>query len=326
MDLLIAGTIGLDSIETPFGRAADVLGGSATYASLAAGAFALPGIVSIAGSDFTDNHKEIFTGRGIDLQGLTVAPGKTFRWGGKYDFDLNNRVTLFTELNTLAEFNPLLPENYKKSKYVFLGNIDPVLQLQILNQLQNPEFVALDTMNYWMENKLAELFTVLPKVNAIIINDSEARELSKEFSIHKAAGKILGMMQDHPLPPSFDKRGKTSPEGRPPGKTLIIKRGEYGLQMFQARKIFNLPAFPVEDVFDPTGAGDSFAGAFVGYLSRSADFSWEHLKRACVAGSTAASFCVEKMGVLGLLDIDESKIKNRLAEFKRLTEFDMGAD
>ena len=315
MNLLIAGTIGLDTIETPFARAENVLGGSAVYASLAAGLFTQPGMVSIAGTDFTSEHASVLEKRAVDIGGVTITNGKTFRWGGRYDFDLNNRTTLFTELNSLAEFNPLLPEEYKPAPYVFLGNVAPALQMQILQQLSAPTFIALDTMNYWMEHAWNDLQALLPCVDALIINDAEARELSKEFNINKAAKKILNMMS---AASASEKNTKTP--------LLIIKRGEYGLQMFQGSDIFSLPAFPLEEVFDPTGAGDSFAGAFMGYLAANGSENWEALKRACVAGSVLASFCVEHMGVQGLLDIDETKIKNRLAEFKRLTEFDLNID
>jgi sugar/nucleoside kinase (ribokinase family) len=303
MSLLIVGSVAFDSIKTPFGSVNKTLGGSASYFSLAARFFTKPTVVGVVGDDF--NRLDVFKKRGIDISGIQKAKGKTFHWAGEYSFDLNSRETLKTELGVFADFKPVLSAAQKQSQYVFLGNIHPKLQLDVLGQITKPKFVGLDTMNYWIESAPADLKKVLAKVNILIINDSEAREFSKEHNLIKASKKILGIMNSslHPSP-----------------STLIIKRGEYGLLMFQKNKIFNLPGYPLEDVADPTGAGDTFAGGFMGYLAKTNDTSWPNLKKACVSGSVMASFCVEKLGTKKLQEIGQLEIRRRLKDFERLTQ------
>jgi sugar/nucleoside kinase (ribokinase family) len=305
MDLLIVGSVAFDTITTPFGKEDNALGGSATYFSLAARFFAKPGIVAVVGEDF--NKHQIFKNNTIDVEGLETAPGKSFRWGGEYSFDLNNRTTLFTELNVFEKFDPKLPESYKTSEYIFLGNIHPSLQQKVLKQVKSPKLVGLDTMNFWIEGASRELLETLKLIDVLIINDSEARELTKEHNLIKAAKKIQLLM-----------RGA---KNIPP--TVVIKRGEYGVLMFQNKNWFFAPGFPLEDVYDPTGAGDSFAGGFMGYLAKQKNTTWNELQKACVFGSVMGSFCVEKMGTERLQSLKEDKIKNRYTEFKRFTHFDI---
>ncbi len=327
MKLLIVGSVAYDSIKTPFGKANKTLGGSATYFSLAASFFTKPSLVAVVGQDFKD--EEVFKRLGINISGLEKQPGKTFAWGGEYSFDLNSRKTLFTHLNVFENFKPKLSSDHKKSKFVFLGNIHPSLQLDVLKQVNAPKFVGLDTMNLWIEKTLKDLKTVLKKVDILIINDSEARELSREHNLLKGAKKILSLMQSPSPSPSHQGRGtKNIPSPRGGGlgrgeKIVIIKRGEFGLLMFQKGNIFHLPGYPLEDVVDPTGAGDSFAGGFFGYLAKTDDISWPNLKKACVAGSVMASFCVEKLGTKRLLEIKSLDITQRLKDFKTLTHFEI---
>jgi len=305
MNLLIIGSVAFDSIKTPFESVEGTLGGSATFCSLAASFFTQPGIVAVVGEDFTSGHKKVLTNKNIDLEGLEQAPGKSFAWGGEYSFDLNSRTTLFTNLNVFENFQPKVPENYKKSEYVFLGNIHPLLQKDVLSQTTHTKFVGLDTMNYWIEKALPELKEVLRFVNILIINDSEAREFTHEHNLLKASKKILGIMDLMRQP------------------ILIIKRGENGLSMFQGSHIFSLPAYPLEDVADPTGAGDSFAGGFMGYITQTENTNWENLKLACVYGSIMASFSVEKLGTERLQEITQDEITRRFQDFKNLTHFEM---
>jgi sugar/nucleoside kinase (ribokinase family) len=300
--LLIVGSVAFDSIKTPFGKVNKALGGSASYFSLAASFFTRPSVVAVVGKDFSDKYRGILNKKNIDLSGLQTAKGKSFHWGGKYNFDLNNRETLFTHLNVFENFSPKLSAAHKNIGNLFLGNIHPALQLEVLAQMKNPKFVGLDTMNYWIEKAPKELAKVLKLVDIFIINDSEARELSGEHNLVKGAKGIIGMMGKNP--------------------TLILKRGEYGLLMFKKNQIFHLPGFPLEDVIDPTGAGDSFAGGFMGYLSKTSDYSWANLKRACVAGSVMASFCCEQLGTKRLQEISHADINRRSKEFKHLTHFD----
>ncbi len=323
MNLIVIGSVAYDSIETPFGKAERALGGSASYFSLAASLFTTPGLVGVVGEDFETKDRQTLADHGVDLQGLSVLPGKTFFWSGKYDFDLNKRTTLITDLNVLQDFSPELPEEFIQAPYVFLGNIHPELQKKVVEQASGAQFIGLDTMNYWIEKTPEELREALRVIHCFIINDSEARELSGEANIYKAAKIILGMMkQESTASPSATASGTPPKErGGIPQPTLIIKRGEYGVIMFQGEKFFNLPGYPLEEVIDPTGAGDSFAGGFMGYLAAANDTSWESLKKACVAGSAAASFCVGKMGTAGLLHITQDQMQQRVQEFKKVTEF-----
>ena len=304
MSLLIVGSVAYDSIKTPFGEMDKTLGGSASYFSLAASYFTPPALVAVVGEDFADADREILANKKVDLSGLQKTAGKTFAWGGQYGFDMNSRETLFTELGVFENFKPELSEQHKNADYVFLGNAHPSLQLEVLNQIPSPRLVGLDTMNYWIEKTPAELKKVLSKVDLLVINDSEARELSKQHNLLKAAKIILVLLKQ---------TDKT---------TLIIKRGEYGLLLFAGEQIFNLPGYPLEDVIDPTGAGDSFAGGFMGYLAKTDNLDFENFKKACVAGSTVASFCVEGMGVSKLLNITEADITQRIVDLKKLVEFE----
>ena len=304
MSLLIVGSVAYDSIKTPFGEMDKTLGGSASYFSLAASYFTPPALVAVVGEDFADADREILANKKVDLSGLQKTAGKTFAWGGEYGFDMNSRETLFTELGVFENFKPELSEQHKNADYVFLGNAHPSLQLEVLNQIPSPRLVGLDTMNYWIEKTPAELKKVLSKVDLLVINDSEARELSKQHNLLKAAKIILVLLKQ---------TDKT---------TLIIKRGEYGLLLFAGEQIFNLPGYPLEDVIDPTGAGDSFAGGFMGYLAKTDNLDFENFKKACVAGSTVASFCVEGMGVSKLLNITEADITQRIVDLKKLVEFE----
>ncbi len=314
MSLLIVGSVAFDSIETPFGKIKKALGGSASYFSLAASFFARPSVVGVVGKDFADIYRQPLKKKNIDLSGLEQTAGKTFAWGGKYSFDLNNRETLFTHLNVFENFKPKLSAGHKNASYIFLGNIHPALQLEVLSQIKKPKLVGLDTMNLWIEKTPKELAKILKLVDVFVINDSEARELSGEHNLVKAAKKIIAMMDTTSPQPSPQKGRETA--------TLIIKRGEYGLLLFKGRDVFHLPGYPLEDVIDPTGAGDSFAGGLMGFLAKTEDLSWGNLKRACVAGSVMASFCCERLGTQRLQEISPGDIKRRFKEFKRLTHFD----
>lgn len=302
MGILVVGSFALDSVQTPFDKIEDALGGSATYISLAASYFSGPiEVVGVVGDDFPKSYIEMLSNHNIDLEGLEIIPGgKTFRWSGKYHYDLNVRDTLLTELNVFEKFDPKIPESARKSKFVCLGNIDPVLQSRVLEQMENPQFVVCDTMNFWIEGKKQELLELLPKVNVLIINDSEARLLAKEPNLIKAAKKIKE------LGPSI----------------LIIKKGEHGALLFTEDIIFSAPAYPMENIFDPTGAGDSFAGGFIGYLFKTRDLSVDNLKRAVIYGSTMASFCVEKFSTKGLEELSLLQIQDRFRQFMNLSKFD----
>ncbi|MDH3269318.1 MAG: PfkB family carbohydrate kinase [Ignavibacteria bacterium] len=301
MSLLIVGSVALDSVETPFDKIDDALGGSATYISLAASYFSAPiDLVGVVGSDFPKEYIEMLEKRNIDLEGLQIIEGeKTFRWGGKYHYDLNVRDTLFTELNVFQNFNPIIPENFKKSRYVCLGNIGPDLQLRVLDQVSNPQFVVCDTMNLWINIMKQDLLKLLTRVNVFILNDSEARLLTEEPNLIKAANLIREM----------------GPE------ILIIKKGEHGALLFINDTIFSAPAYPMEMIFDPTGAGDSFAGGFTGYLHQTRDLSIENMKRAVIYGSTLASFCVEKFSTKGIEDLSYLQIQDRFREFIKISSF-----
>jgi sugar/nucleoside kinase (ribokinase family) len=302
LGLLVVGSLALDSVETPFDKIKEALGGSATYISLAASYFSGPvELVGVVGSDFPEEYINLLRKRNIDLEGLQIIDGeKTFRWGGKYHYDLNMRDTLYTELNAFQNFNPLIPEKFQKSKYVCLGNIDPVLQMRVLNQMKDPQFVVCDTMNFWIEGMKNDLLALLKRVNVLIINDSEARMLSNEPNLIKASKLIRNL----------------GPE------ILIIKKGEHGAMLFMGDTIFSAPAYPLEIIFDPTGAGDTFAGGFTGYLYRTRDLSADNLKRAVIYGSSMASFCVEKFSTKALEDLSYLQIQDRFREFKSLSNFD----
>lgn len=299
--LLIVGSIGLDDIETPFDKVQNALGGSTTYISLAASYFTGPvSIVGVVGDDFPQEHITMMQDHNIDLEGLQIVKGaKTFRYGCKYHYDLNVRDSLFTDLNVFEKFNPIIPEKERKSSFAVLGNIAPGLQMNVLDQLSNPKFIVCDTMNFWIDRSKEELLKVLKRVNVLIINDSEARLLSKEPNLIKAAHIISKMGPQY----------------------LIIKKGEHGALLFGDDTIFSAPAYPMENIFDPTGAGDAFAGGFTGYLRKTMDFSFENLKRAVVYGSVMASFCVEKFSTKGLENLSYLEIHNRFLEFRELSTF-----
>jgi len=302
VSVLVVGSVALDTIATPFGSVQEVVGGSATYISAAASYFVSPvRLVGVVGGDFPPKGLAFLEERGIDLEGLEViADGKTFRWSGRYHYDLNMRDTLATDLNVFEKFDPKIPERHRKIRSVCLGNIDPVLQRRVLQQMDGPRIVVCDTMNYWIEGKREELEKTLTMINILILNDSEARLLSKEPNLIKGAKVIRSM-------------GPT---------VVIIKKGEHGALLLTDSMVFSAPAYPMENIFDPTGAGDSFAGGFIGWLARTEDMSEENLKRAVIYGSTLASFCVEKFGVAGLADLTYLRIQDRFREFRELSRFD----
>ena len=303
--LLVVGTVAFDAIETPFGKTDKILGGAATYIALAAKNVAAvdAAIVSVVGEDFPEEYIQLFKERHVNLEGLEVVPGgKTFFWSGKYHNDLNMRDTLVTELNVLADFEPKVPESYQDADIVMLGNLHPGVQLSVIEQMTSPpKLIVLDTMNFWMDHTLDLLVEVIKKVDVITINDEEARQLTGEYSLVKAAAKIHGMGP----------------------KYVVIKKGEHGALLFHNSHVFFAPALPLEEVFDPTGAGDSFAGGFVGYLAQSENISFENMKNAVIHGSNIASFCVEKFGTERLLSLKPEEITNRMAEFTALTQFDI---
>lgn len=302
MGLLVVGSLGLDTVATPFDRVENALGGSAVYISLSSSYFTGPTyMVGVVGDDFPKKYIKLLEDHNIDLEGLQVVEGgKTFRWSGKYHYDLNVRDTLLTELNVFESFDPVIPDKFKKSKFVILGNIDPVLQIRVLDQMDDPNFVVCDTMNYWIEGKREELLKLLKRVNVLIINDSEARLLAHEPNLIKAAKQI------RELGPEF----------------LIIKKGEHGALLFAEDTVFSAPAYPLEMIYDPTGAGDSFAGGFIGYLHKTQDLSVENMKKAVVYGSSLASFCVEKFSTQGLEELDYLRVHDRYREFLNLSKFD----
>ncbi len=307
MSILVVGTMAYDAIKTPFGQTDRIIGGAATYIAYSASYFHKPiNLVSIVGGDFDFEEMEILKSRGADVSGVEIKQdGKSFFWSGVYHMDMNSRDTLVTDLNVLLEFNPILPEAYKSSEYVLLGNIDPVLQMKVIDQMPSkPKLVVLDTMNFWMDVAMDKLMAVIKKVDVLTINDSEARQLSGEYSLVKAAKKILGFGP----------------------KYLIIKKGENGALLFHGDNIFFAPALPLEEVFDPTGAGDTFAGGFIGYLAKTGDISFENMKRAIIYGSTMASFCVEKFGTERLKELDMEEIHDRVEEFVSLSQFDVSIE
>jgi sugar/nucleoside kinase (ribokinase family) len=300
MSLLVVGSVALDSLQTPFGHREEVLGGAASYFSVAASFFAPPRVVAVVGEDFPAEHLEFLASRGIDLAGLVRLPGRTFRWKGRYEFDLNVAHTLDTQLNVFAEFQPELPPAYRDSDYVFLGNIDPDLQRMVLDQVKRPRFVGLDTMNYWITSKRESLLRTLRRVDMLFVNDAEARQLAGEHNVVKAAGAILSMGP----------------------RALVVKRGEYGALLFAGGEVFAASAVPLASVFDPTGAGDSFAGGFMGYLARSGRDDLPVLRRAIVVGSVLASFAVEQFSLDRLRTLTPPEIRGRYGEVRRLGHFD----
>jgi sugar/nucleoside kinase (ribokinase family) len=300
MALLVVGSVAFDAIETPFGRVERTVGGAATYFSLAASFFTRVNLVGVVGDDFTAKHEEVFRGRSVDLAGLERAQGKTFFWSGKYHDNLNDRTTLATDLNVFAEFRPKLPESFRKSQYIFLANIDPTLQRSVLDQVTGkPKLVALDTMNYWIEGTPDELKKTLKQTQVLMINDSETRQLSDEHNLLRAAKAIF----------------KMGP------KTLVIKRGEHGAMMVHGDSVFCVPAYPLDEIHDPTGAGDSFAGGFMGYLASAGKINANSLRLAMVYGSVLGSFAVEKFGLERLLKLKRREITDRVRHFHKLTTF-----
>ncbi|WP_456462017.1 PfkB family carbohydrate kinase [Lutibacter sp.] len=302
--LLIVGTVAFDAIETPFGQTDKILGGAATYISLSASQFGVnSGIVSVVGGDFPKEYLEKLNAKNINTEGIEIIEeGKTFFWKGKYHNDLNSRDTLITDLNVLADFNPVVPESFKDTDFLMLGNLHPAVQMAVIKQIPvRPKLVVLDTMNFWMDNTLNELMEVIAKIDVITINDEEARQLSGEYSLVKAAQKI------HKMGPKF----------------VVIKKGEHGALLFNNGEVFFAPALPLEEVFDPTGAGDTFAGGFIGHIAKSGDISFENMKRAVISGSNLASFCVEKFGTERMENITYDEIQKRLLQFKQLTQFEI---
>jgi sugar/nucleoside kinase (ribokinase family) len=304
MGLLTVGTVAFDSIETPYGKADMVIGGACTYASYAASYFVDNiNLVSIVGDDFPEAEMKELENRGVNLEGLEIKKNaKSFFWAGKYHANMNKRDTITTDLNVLDDFNPILPESYRSSKYVMLGNITPELQMQVINQLDGGQkLIAMDTMNFWMDIAWDALMEVIAKVDMLIINDEEARQMSGEYSLVKASEKI------HQLGPKF----------------IVIKKGEHGALLFVDGDIFFAPALPLAEVFDPTGAGDTFAGGFMGYLAKTDDTSFENMKRAVIHGSAMASFCVEKFSIEKLKHLTDEEVSQRVMKFKKLTHFDI---
>ena len=300
MSLLVVGSIAFDSVKTPFGKVEEAIGGSAVYFSLSAGFFNDINLVAVAGKDFPEHEIAFLNTRNVDTQGLQRVDGKTFRWKGEYSFELNEAHTLETHLNVFENFTPEIPDSYRDAEYVFLANIDPELQWSFLQQVKSPDFVGMDTMNFWIGRKREALMEVLKKVNILTINDGEARQLTEEANLVKAARKILSYGP----------------------KILIIKRGEYGALMFNGASIFSAPAYPLETVFDPTGAGDSFAGGFMGYLSNVQNVNEETLRRAMIFGSVMASFNVEDFSINRLRSLKYKEIEQRFRMFKDLTHFE----
>ncbi|WP_396172777.1 PfkB family carbohydrate kinase [Flavobacterium sp.] len=302
--LLIVGTVAFDAIETPFGKTDKILGGAATFIGLSASFFDVDAaIVSVVGDDFPQEYLDLLTNRNIDISGIEIVKGgKTFFWSGRYHNDLNSRDTLETQLNVLADFKPVVPEKYKDADVVMLGNLHPLVQMGVLDQLtQQPKLIVLDTMNFWMDCALPELLAVIKRVDVITINDEEARQLSGEYSLVKAAAKI------HQLGPKY----------------VVIKKGEHGALLFEGKEIFFAPALPLEEVFDPTGAGDTFAGGFSGYIAQSENISYQNMKNAIIHGSNLASFCVERFGTERMINLDKEEVYDRLKQFRSLTQFDI---
>jgi sugar/nucleoside kinase (ribokinase family) len=303
MGIVVVGTVAFDTVETPFGRGENVLGGSATYFSTSASFFSDVSLVAVVGDDFPEEHLQFLRSREIDLQGLQRIPGKTFHWSGKYGYDLNEAQTLDTQLNVLLEFKPELPAAYRNTDVLFLANIDPELQLQVLDQVEKPRLTACDSMNFWISSKPEALKEVMKRVDIVVINEGEARMLTGEANLVKAARQIIALGC----------------------KRLVVKRGEYGVLMFTDDTVFAAPAWPLEDVFDPTGAGDTFAGGFMGYLANTGDHSEEGMRQALVFGSVMASFNVEDFSLNRMKRLTYAEIEARYRSFKGLTSFrDLG--
>ncbi len=300
MSIVVVGTVAFDTVETPFGRGENVLGGSATYFSTSASFFTDVSLVAVVGDDFPQEHIDFLHSRTIDTTGLQQAPGKTFHWSGRYGFDLNEAQTLDTQLNVLMNFQPNLPESYRDAEYLFLANIDPDLQMSVLEQVRTPKLVACDTMNFWISSKADALRKVLQKVDIVVINEGEARQFTGEANLVKAARQIIALGC----------------------KRLVVKRGEYGVLMFTKDTLFAAPAYPLEEVYDPTGAGDTFAGGFMGYLAKSGDLSEEGLRQAIIYGSVMASFNVEDFSLNRMKRLEYNEISSRFRSFKSLTHFE----
>jgi sugar/nucleoside kinase (ribokinase family) len=306
MSLLVVGSVAFDAIETPFGKTDKIIGGAASYISLAASYFTQKSkLVAVVGEDFPNEFIQTLQNKGVDTEGLQVKMGeKSFFWSGKYHTDMNSRDTLVTELNVLGNFDPIIPDSYQDCQYLMLGNLTPAVQQTVLNRLsKRPKLVVMDTMNFWMEIALDDLKQTLKMVDVLTINDEEARQLSGEYSLVKAAAKIQEMG------PKF----------------LIIKKGENGALLFHGKEVFFAPALPLEEVFDPTGAGDTFAGGFIGYLAKTDDISFENMKNAIIYGSAMASFCVEKFGTERLMNLTDEELNQRVNAFKNLVKFNLAA-
>ncbi|MBS1774903.1 MAG: sugar kinase [Bacteroidetes bacterium] len=304
MSLIVVGTMAFDALETPFGKVDRIIGGSATYVAWSASNFTQPiKQVSIIGGDFPQEEILRLQHRGVQFEGVEVVKdGKSFFWSGRYHMDMNTRDTLVTDLNVLSQFNPKLPASYQDCEFLMLGNLVPAVQISVINQLKKrPKLIVMDTMNFWMETALDELKQAIGMVDVLLVNDSEARQLSGEYSLVKAAAKIQAMG------PQF----------------LIIKKGEHGALLFHGREVFFAPALPLDDVYDPTGAGDTFAGGFIGHLASSKDISFENMKTAIIVGSAMASFCVEKFGPLRLQEISREDIETRIGQFVDLVNFEI---
>lgn len=302
MSVIVVGSMAFDDIETPFGKSNKIIGGAGTYIAYAATNFVKPvKQVSVVGYDFPAEELEELKNRGVDTDAVEIVPDrKSFFWAGKYHLDMNTRDTLVTELNVLGDFKPVIPESYQGAEFLMLGNLAPAVQLSVISQLKTrPKLIVLDTMNFWMDVALPELEEVISKIDLLLVNDSEARQLTAEYSLVKAAKKILTMGPQY----------------------LIIKKGEHGALLFHENKVFVAPALPLEDVFDPTGAGDTFAGGFVGYLAKTGDISFENMKKAIIAGSALASFCVEKFGTTRLKEVNAEDIQERVRVFRELTNY-----
>lgn len=304
MSLLVVGTVAFDAIETPFGKTDKIVGGAASYIALASSYFTKEiNLVSVVGDDFPQDFMNTLKGQGVNLEGLQIKQGeKSFFWSGRYHNDMNSRDTLDTQLNVLGTFDPIVPDSYKNCEFLMLGNLMPSVQQKVLSQLpKRPKLIVLDTMNFWMDIAMPELLETLKGIDVLTINDSEARQLSGEYSLVKAAQKILAMGP----------------------KALVIKKGEHGALLFNKEEVFFAPALPLEDVFDPTGAGDSFAGGFIGYLAKTKDISFENMKRAIIFGSAMASFTVEKFGTERLIGLSQDDVSERVQEFVDLVQFDI---